>query len=581
MATTRTINNAKRNLICPSSSSSFSSKKRGTTNTNCQNIRLVVPLLGVVVVFVVAGQIWFGIISSSSTSSSSYCDDLWTHEQGPQQQKYNREPNVSSKQQQQPLLLLPPIHVNSSWIGNQWMPPPGYRLYTTREIQHYFYNEQHSILIVGDSTARRFYGTLYGIFNATSNPYNVHVHEINSPNVIDVNKGRRSKNKNNQKQRQEQQDCSQIKGHGYDLCRYMPDDSTSKSHSKQQQQQRRPYDLYRATCLSSIEELLQDPDGILWKQSSTLSTNGNDTINHGNNASSSSLSPCYSLVIFIIGPWEVMDTMDCSSGLLGRKNQTDRIMNMLFELSKTTNIEFIWRTWGCPGTTHSNRNNPQYTIELWNHAQSHNTYVKYLIDNFNNEGGGIVGTNRMSKSGGGGGVSYIDFGQAVAPRLFPNEVRIAGDIDPHYGLEIRVAFVQMLMNHLKERTKQKQFATTTTIVSSKNEEEEEKNRNKFQISDTNIIATILKGNHPFMTIVQPEVQLFPSSSHEQRMIDEARIKFCGDCMYNNQTTCQSQVNQYRFHKNIPESQSILKVIQRHQSCDKRRNPEFQISNFPP
>ena len=42
------------------------------------------------------------------------------------------------------------------------------RIYNADETQNYFY--QQSILIDGDSTARRIYSTLYGILNAIDNP---------------------------------------------------------------------------------------------------------------------------------------------------------------------------------------------------------------------------------------------------------------------------------------------------------------------------------------------------------------------------------------------------------------------------
>lgn len=85
-----------------------------------------------------------------------------------------------------PLKTLPPVHVNSSWIGNQWIPPPGYRLHSTREIQSYF--QKRSILWVGDSTARRAYGTMYGILNATEAPDDVEIHQLDHPRVLNMNK---------------------------------------------------------------------------------------------------------------------------------------------------------------------------------------------------------------------------------------------------------------------------------------------------------------------------------------------------------------------------------------------------------
>ncbi len=83
------------------------------------------------------------------------------------------------------IAALPPIHWNSSWIERQWIPPPGYITYSTQKIQSIF--SKHSVLVVGDSTARRQFGTWYGLLN-TSNPNDLTAREIDWGNIIDVNK---------------------------------------------------------------------------------------------------------------------------------------------------------------------------------------------------------------------------------------------------------------------------------------------------------------------------------------------------------------------------------------------------------
>jgi hypothetical protein len=61
----------------------------------------------------------------------------------------------------------------------------------------------------------------------------------------------------------------------------------------------------------------------------------------------------------------------------------------------------------------------------------------------------LIDTNEISRMDVGkapSSISYIDFGQAVLPRLYPSKNRIHDDIEAQYGLEILLAFVQMLMN---------------------------------------------------------------------------------------------------------------------------------------
>jgi hypothetical protein len=116
---------------------------------------------------------------------------------------------------------LPPVHINSSWIGNQWVPPPGYMIYSANEIQNYFH--QQSILIVGDSTARQLYSTLYGILNATENPDNM--------NDVDSRAGRIINRS---------QDPKFCQKEGYQVCRKMPTSTSSNQSSTS----RHNYDLF-------------------------------------------------------------------------------------------------------------------------------------------------------------------------------------------------------------------------------------------------------------------------------------------------------------------------------------------------
>lgn len=299
---------------------------------------------------------------------------------------------------------LPPVHIDSSWIGNQWIPPPGYRLYNTQEIQSYF--RRHSILFVGDSTARRTYATMYGILNATENQNDVPVLDIDAPSVIDVNRKRTTR---------KTEFCFR---EGYELCRSVP---LSSNH----------YDWLDVHCMVDIANIAKSETSMLkteWIQN-------------------------YTLVIFVMGPHEVLERSYCRASIYGRKNQTDEFFQKLLQVNdiNDSNTSFVWKTWGSPVTANSNDDE-----KLWNKARAHNEYVKMKIDNDDmsrwNSG------YRMSV------VSYVDWGQAMLPRLYPKEKRIAGDINAHYGLEARLTFVQMLMNHLVERDRQRDFKLQPWVV---------------------------------------------------------------------------------------------------------------------
>ena len=51
-----------------------------------------------------------------------------------------------------------------NWLGNHFVPPPGVPVFTPSQIRTYFL--QRNILMMGDSTNRRLWGTLRAIINA-------------------------------------------------------------------------------------------------------------------------------------------------------------------------------------------------------------------------------------------------------------------------------------------------------------------------------------------------------------------------------------------------------------------------------
>ena len=291
---------------------------------------------------------------------------------------------------------LPPVHINSTWIGNQWIPPPGYRLYSAREMQSYF--QQHSILWIGDSTARRTYGTMYGILNATRDPDDIESHHLDHPSVIDMNK------MSVELTVPFPEICNKS---GYSLCRRIPAYGADDRD--------RLYDLSDATCLASLVNMTANQTSQLWKDISN-----------------------YTLIIFIIGPWELRDRCGPEKGW---QKRVQSFLDSLYQHTEDSNTVFLWRTWG----------SIDFDIERkakisWKRAFMYNEYFKELMNEHDEE--------RKSQNKSLSAVSYIDWGQAMFPRSFPRSKRIRGDMQAHYGLEARLTFVQMLMNHLVERDRQ-------------------------------------------------------------------------------------------------------------------------------
>jgi len=74
--------------------------------------------------------------------------------------------------------------MTGSWIGNTWIPPVGWKLYSASELPDLY--KDTSMLWVRDSTCRRSFATFYCILNSTQE--HVNIPEIDDASVIDINK---------------------------------------------------------------------------------------------------------------------------------------------------------------------------------------------------------------------------------------------------------------------------------------------------------------------------------------------------------------------------------------------------------
>jgi hypothetical protein len=152
----------------------------------------------------------------------------------------------------------------------------------------------------------------------------------------------------------------------------------------------------------------------------------------------------YSLVIFVMGPYEVLNR--CKSSPNEWPAQAKTFLEALYQQEEVGNTTFVWRTWGYqdPG------NNETAMKIVSNRAATYNNFFKAEIDKHSQERESL--TNKSLSS-----VSYIDWAHVMSPRMFPSSKRIRGDMGPHYGLEARLTFLQMLMNHLVERDRQREL----------------------------------------------------------------------------------------------------------------------------
>jgi hypothetical protein len=425
--------------------------------------------------------------------------------------------STTAVQQQQQPPAFPPVHVNSSWIANQWIPatPSQYRIYSAFEILEYFRHQR--ILFVGDSTGRRTYMTLLDLFHTVSSsthPNDIRSTDIDNPLRLGLNKIEVT------------QPCQTYPNHT--ICEDIPS----------------PYNIttsfVRFNCLFELVSYVQqqreeDTDSDFFQ---------------------------FDIIVFIVGPWEVMEK-DCQSYRYGRRNATQDLFQSLFEWEEQIrNPEkeqkdklptIIWRTWGSPGAT---RHTPQQVQQYWEFANIHNTYVKHILDvheqqYWNNNHNTI---RRVSA------ISYIDWGTAMYPRLLPESQRIQGDMDPHYGLEARLCFVQMFINHLKERDRLQRYHIAPYAV--------------FTSSASSNI--LVNNNIPTTATLPPELlnnaqaetflSLTPISStatlsnEDTIQLQELEKIFCVECIWRGQIPCMARRNYMETHHKLDALEALQALL---------------------
>lgn len=360
------------------------------------------------------------------------------------------------------LTARPPLHYNSSWIGKQWIPPMEYHTYSPTELRRLFAN--HSILIVGDSTARRAYATLYALLNNSATV--LETDQLNHASIIDMNK------------RRIVEKCHKP---GYKLCRQSP-----------------TMDYYYEACLT---DLLNPPFAK----------------NIGN----------YSFVIFIIGPWELQNSWQCGTWSGRRQDSIDIVQQWQQWSILYPHTKFIWRTWGSPGAT---KRSAQEAWHQWSWAQAHNVWMKHLVQ------------QQQTPQ-----ISVMDFGHIMGPRLFPQAQRIEGDIDPHYGFEARLAWIQMLANHVVELERQEQFQLTPYEISAYNDTEIfDDCRLAGGLPDYCLTPSQLqKAMDTFLT--SPKV--LPNLTHSELQEYQTNLhNFCKTCEFASGISCDARWKYQQFAK---------------------------------
>ena len=289
-----------------------------------------------------------------------------------------------------------------TWIGNNWVPPKQWKIYSATEMTLYF--GRHSILFIGDSQTRRAFATMYEILNInTSASEHLSVSTLNDPNMLVIQKNGVTES------------CSRWTNHSVlgpivTACRHVL--GTNRNMN-------RYFDYVTMTCYKDLIPLIvkdQEAERIVSRE--------------------------YSLIIIAIGTWEaalprhqrrcspeVNEVPPFPLSTYARLNASLAILPKL--ASRNTTV--VWRTVGFHEAMLNEEVNEACNMQAKSYIDQHQLSSRAM---------GVASN-----------LTYVDWGKAIKPRSKLMD-RIKGDNNFHYGFEGRYQYIQMLINALVEHDKQ-------------------------------------------------------------------------------------------------------------------------------
>jgi len=283
---------------------------------------------------------------------------------------------------------------SGEWIGNIWVPPPGWKLYNSSELLSFY--KSKSVLFLGDSISRRTSTVLYSILdesskykNKTDQPtLNLRTHTINAG--IDIN--RRSVTEKCYKPK--------LNSSQYNiLCRDMPASRDGND-----------FLIIRVNCTGHVNNFLDNE------------------LNYANITGAANLDA----IVIGVGMHNAKGV--CGSEGNGVDSTLPRVWDKLYDFAeKNRDINIIWTTSGWFYEEDPPTSSAFHSVKDTN---------KYVFDQM---------LNQMSRSSQLDNLGVVDWGGAVLQRSF-GEDRMRGDIKAHYDLTPRIVLIQMITNKLREMT---------------------------------------------------------------------------------------------------------------------------------
>ena len=310
------------------------------------------------------------------------------------------------------LLLDESVHeriknTNSSqytWYGNQWVPPPGIPIFTPRQLKAYY--SKRNILVIGDSTSRRFHNTLVNMINAADLD-DLKLKEIDRDDF------------------QRRNSCSAEIGDARYITKMTPgmrpffkicrNNTIEVKDSNKEAGNATAYfslDQIYLTCYGAISRLWRDNE----EETSAL------------NEDLAGFKEDYDLIIVAAGIWELAAKGVCDKDEPGTttQNRTQILLDNL-EKNNPDGLQVVFRTsaWDKRFPIDDDlRNSNALSYQYFHDLDQKSALGRYQKN-----------------------LTLVDWGGVMYSRSY-NEDRIEGNHPAHYGIEGRLLFIQQLTHEL-------------------------------------------------------------------------------------------------------------------------------------
>jgi hypothetical protein len=332
-----------------------------------------------------------------------------------------------------------------TWLGNMFVPPPGVPVFTPSQIRTYFL--QRNVLMMGDSTNRRLFGTLRAIINAED------LDDVKIAPLEDLTRRRRLQDEQNltslisaasaakfEAMSKGVPDCGPraLKGRltcenviGSSAEEYAASNQNVNDHSnvdtasnnQTTSTQRDEAKKQRKGFFDTVVEYCYH--NVLWDF--MVDNNGGEMLN--------AIKENYDLVIVNNGIWEGINMGACRRDVNTGLGYLPMLLDTLKD-SSSKDLQIVFRTPGF-ALNRLNRANKESHPDLVNLLWNFTNYSKDFFHNISLSQGGAPRPN----------MTLVDYGTIVSKRSFGRD-RIKGDHIAHYGLEARLLWVQQLMHEL-------------------------------------------------------------------------------------------------------------------------------------